>query len=493
MFCKRCGNQLSDDSKFCKICGASVNNSNVQSTNNNYTRYDETIALNEENSILLVLAVINTLVMTLFFFVLGFRNGMYFIISFAFGLLSLLFVWWLKYCFVKYEGVCENCGNKVELKNNKAVCKSCNVEYKYNKNENIKNKKICKFGIILIILISIFGLVLGFMYDSPKNNQNASNSSLSKFNMVYTKNQIGLFTPNSVLEYYDDNGNLSKIQSSKFGEVVFSYLLDDKARVTKLYTNKDDSYISIDYVGNTNNINEIILYNTSVGEYSYNYIYAYGAKYPVITESYKDINSYYSKIIGQITFEEQELGSKIYITATETVEGKIKNKVLYEKNDSKNENIFSILGLLPDSEYINMFNKCYGNNFVILNGQIGTGFNPIYTFNFGKIIKSSNGISVTDYSYDINGKLLCEVNKDYSYYYKYEKVSDDVYTFSCLMNDSYSGKYYKQEGKIYYSNNEINKVEMTNEMAITSDEYNKNINDYKRYRTKNEVNLTMLN
>lgn len=490
MYCKNCGKEIKDKSSFCKFCGQTINKKEEK---DNTTSKDK-IILEEKSSIIKVISMIISIIVIIYTFCLGIDSPEMFYLTSIVGILALLFVWWIKYTFVKYVGVCKNCGKEIKLNDEKLICKDCNIKYDYIKNENIKIKKFQKYGNIAIILVSILCLILPSLISNGIKEINVPNSSNeTKNNISYIRNKIGIIKSNDIQEYYNDSNDLTDLNSKKIDNVKFKYLYDIHGRVSKISTNKNDSYIMISYLGNTKTLKEVKIYISKLGEYSYNYIYADESKYPFITEYFKSEYNGTNELIGQISFEEQESNSKKYILAIETDGGNIKNKVLYEKANRQKENIFSILGLLPDTSYINTFNTCYGNNFTILNGQIASNFNPIYTVNFGRIIKSYNkNNGTTEYLYDINGNLLCQKGKDSNFYYKYEYLSDDVCIVKSLIADLYEKEYYIQKGKIYFSNKEIEKVEMTNEEKITIDEYNKDISEYKKYCEENKVDLSTL-
>lgn len=487
MFCKNCGKEIKGEDSFCKFCGQTINKKEEKDS---VTSKDK-IILEEKNSIIKVVSMIISIIVIIYTFSLGIDCPEMFYLTPIVGILALLFVWWIKYTFVKYVGVCKNCGKEIKLNDKKLICKDCDIKYDYTKNENIKIKKFLKYGNIAIILVSILCLILPSLIPNSINETNTPNNfNETKYNISYTKNKIGIIKSNDIQEYYDDSNNLIGLNSKKIDNVEFKYLYDIHNRVTKIFTDKDKSYIMISYLGNTKTLKEVKIYISKLGEYSYNYIYADGSNYPVITEYFKSEYNRNNEFMGQVSFEEQEKDSKKYVLAIETDGSNIKNKILYEKSDKDKENIFSILGVLPDSSYINTFNTCYGNNFMINKGQITSGFNPIYTVNFGKIIKLYNSNSGTkEYLYDNKGNILCQKDNYSNLYYKYSYLSDNVCTINSLMEDLYEKEYYEQKGKIYFSNKEIQKVEMTNEEKITFEEYNKNINEYKKYCEENKVNL----
>lgn len=535
MFCKNCGKEIDDDSKFCDSCGQVVskkeNKTNVEESlnakekesidnkeeKNKDDKFIDSIVLYEKNSILKAISIIISMLVTSYIFFLGYNNTNFFILTIPVGIISLLFCWWMKFTFIKYIGECSNCGNIIKLNNKKLICKECNSEYKYTiiKNKTIEN--IMKFGIVFIIALSIACIFLyNILHDdydyrdinsSQKISQNSSTNVKpddGSYVELYKLNNIGILKKSKISENYNDMGDLIKMSIGNLGnyDVEYSYEYDDSGRVIKIMSNRVTGHIEIDYYDGLK-IKEVRVIHKNLSEeniYYFSYEYADNSEYPTITKSYYDYWKQVEEIRSKITFEEFEFESKKYIKYVELDnDGNKVSTGIYEKLDLSSKNIFNILGMLPNYDYKCSFNtdryeQSYFHYIDNTISQVNFYFNPIYSVYFGKPIVMADYNGTTKYYYNKNGQLLCRESEDSVSYYMYRDESDYYYTYILekTLNNNYFWEYSYEQQRIFYSSNEIEKVELVSNKKVNESYYDEWLPVYQNNLETQKVNVPSL-
>lgn len=396
---------------------------------------------------------------------------------------------------------CTYCGTKVE--NNKNVSKNNEQGKKINILSKLKQILIKNWKKIIIPMIIVLVLILGSSFVILLSNQSkepVENDSQITTNLVkktYTKNQIGFFKSDDIIEEkYNEQGDLIYCKYKQGEEIVedkYSYDYTSDNKVSKI-TMPDNSYITVEY--NEFGIWQITTHNTALNTGT-KHVYTSGDENSRIILNYSIDAKGTEKNTGNTIIKKEEFNGQNYILKLDfDTQQSLKEQEIYIESSLDNSSSLRDLFIIP----INYFN----NDYLYENNNLDNKVSSLvgYKANYwhGLKIKSIKNNDTSIYKYDNMNRILLkesEVNGDS--YFKYEKISENEYYKYCItesleVDNNYKEytAYYKVKNRYYLDDNgKIEKIEEYEE-EIGQQEYEKLKIEYMEYIEKNKVDTNVI-